>query len=159
MKSLSETESGQGMQPKERDADTPYTISGIPPPMIVLLWEFAEPFVKRALDYANGEITTGDLKCGCLNRDMQLLLVHHGNWVVGAAITEIICYPQKKHCRVIVIAGEDIPAWAGILDTVLTAWAKTIGCDAVEIYVPAGLGETLHSCGYRDSHSVAIKSL
>jgi hypothetical protein len=156
---FSETESRQGTQPKEREADMPYTVSGIPAPMISLLWEFADPFVRRALHHANSELLPDDLKKSCLNRDMQLLLVHHGVWVVGAVITEIILSPHKKHCRIIIIAGDDISAWAGVLDTVLMAWAQSLGCHVLEIPMLDGLRKTLHSLGYRQNYGVAIKSL
>lgn len=136
-----------------------YLIRGIPHQLIERMWPFAEPYVKRALDHAAGEITPDDLKNGCLNRDIQLWMVSKDNRVVGAATTEIIVYPNKKHCRVITIAGSQFEDWVDQMDAALADWAASIGCDALEAHVRKGFVKRLATLQYKHLHSVVIKSL
>jgi hypothetical protein len=136
-----------------------YTIRGIPSQLIERMWEFALPYIKRALDHAAGEIAPDDLKRMCLERDGQLWLVSKGSAVVGAATTEIIVYPHKKHCRVITVAGSGFDGWIDQLDTLLCDWAASIGCDAMEAHVRKGFVPTLAKINYKHLHSVVIKKL
>lgn len=136
-----------------------YLIRGIPHSLIERMWPFAEPYVKRALDHAAGEITPDDLKKGCLSRDIQLWMVSKDSRVVGAATTEIIVYPNKKHCRVITIAGSQFEDWVDQMDAALAQWAASIGCDALEAHVRKGFVKRLASLQYKHLHSVVIKKL
>ena len=136
-----------------------YLIRGIPHQAIEQMWPFAEPYIKRALDHAAGEITPNDLKRGCLERDIQLWLVSNGGRVVGAATTEIVVYPHKKHCRVITIAGSQFEDWVHQMDDVLANWASSIGCDAMEAHVRKGFVKLLSTLQYKHLHSVVIKKL
>lgn len=137
----------------------PYTIRGIPHSLIEQMWPFAEPYIKRALDHAAGEFIPEDLKRGCMNRDIQLWLVSKDNRVVGAAATEVVVYPHKKHCRVITIAGSGFEDWMEQIDGVLSDWAQSIGCDAMEAHVRKGFVPKLAQIRYKHLHSVVIKRL
>lgn len=132
---------------------------GIPAQAIERMWGFAEPYIKRALDHSAGELAPADLKAACLARDVQLWLVSCGDRIVGAVTTEIVMYPQKKHCRVITIAGSNFPEWVGMVDAVLGAWSQSLGCTALEAHVRKGFVTKLAPLGYKHLHSVVIKKL
>lgn len=141
------------------DAPDTYTIRGIPAPMVTHLWPFAEPYIKRALDHAAGELDSADLLAACLARDIQLWLVAAGQRIVGAATTEIVCYPRKKHCRIITIAGSHFPDWVAAMDATLADWAAQQGCNALEAHVRRGFPAKLAPLGYKHLHSVVHKNL
>src|SRR6266478_4066293 len=110
-------------------SDADYKVAGVPAILIPRMWVFAEPYIKRSLDHTAGEITPDDLKQFCIERVVQLWLVNHGSRVVGAATTELLNYPKKRHCRVITIAGSKVEEWADRMDATLSAWAVQMGCD------------------------------
>lgn len=138
---------------------TNYVIRGIPHMLIDRMWHLAEPFVKRALDHSAGEIAAADLKAACEKRDAQLWLVKDADRVVGAAVTEIVFYPQRKHCIVMTMAGSHFPEWMSLLDDTLSAWATAQGCIVIEAHVRRGLVPRLAPLGYKHLHSVVYKPI
>lgn len=136
-----------------------YWIRGIPAPLVETFWHYAAPYVKRALDYANGEFDTNDFRAACQARDMQLWLVARPERVVGAITTEISVYPHRKHLRVITLAGTEFSEWKPLADATLVDFAKAHGCDALECYTRSGFVKKLEPLGYKMRHCVLIKEL
>lgn len=136
-----------------------FIVRGIPAAIVPKMWEFALPYIKRALDHTSGEVAPDDLLKLCVERAMQLWLVNHENRVVGAVTTEIVTYPHRKHCRVVTLAGSDFANWLPIIDATLCEWATAQGCDALESYVRKGLVPKLAAHGYRHKHSILVKEL
>lgn len=136
-----------------------FKIRGIPSNMIDRFWPLAEPYIKRALDHANGEFKPADLKHFCKDRTVQLWLVSEGERIVAAATTELINYPQRRHCRVITLAGSKAPEWTGLLDETLLAWAKQQGCDSIEAYVRKGYVKVLAEHGYNHKYCAVVKEI
>lgn len=136
-----------------------YIIRGIPAQFVSRMWRYAEPFVKRALDHATGEIATEDLRSSCERRDAQLWLVSSEDRVIGAAITEIVNYPRRRHCVVLTIAGSKFPEWMEQMDNILCTWAVSQGCEVMEAHVRKGLVPRLSPIGYKHLHSIVYKQL
>ena len=136
-----------------------FNMRGIPANLVGQLWHYAEPYIKRALDHANGEFTPDDFKGLCEERAVQLWLISKENRVVGAITTEIVIYPRKKHCRVITLAGSDFANWIELADATLCEWAKEQGCAALESYVRKGLVPKMTPLNYKHKHSVLVKEL
>lgn len=134
-------------------------MQGVPYQVVEHFWPFAEPYIKRALDHASGELTPADLKEGCLSRAIQLWLISREKRIFGAITTEIVVYPQRKHCRIITLAGNDFESWVPLADTILDAWAAEQGCVAMEAYVRKGFVSKLAPLGYRHKYSVVVKGL
>jgi hypothetical protein len=88
---------------------------------------------------------------------MQLWLVSKGPRVVGAITTELICYPNKRHCRIVTLAGSEYREWTELVNKRIESWAKENGCDALEAYVRKGFTPKLVSYGFKHKHSVMIK--
>lgn len=136
-----------------------FIIRPIPAMLIDRLWLNAEPFIKRALDHANGEFLPADIKQFCKDRVVQLWLVTESNKVIGACTTEIVNYPRRRHCRVITLAGSRAAEWTGQLDTILADWARQQGCSAIEAYVRKGYVPVLAKHGYKHKYSAIIKEI
>lgn len=137
----------------------PYQIQGIPFNLVEHFWNFAVPYIKRALDHTTGEFSPEDFKQSCLNRNMQLWLISRGTRIVGAGTTEIIIYPRRKHCRIITLAGANFPEWAEFTNEIIAAWAKSQGCVAVEAFTRKGFVPKLTALGYKHKNSVLIKEI
>lgn len=123
------------------------------------LWRHAEPFVKRALDHANGEMDHHNIRARCDTRDMQLWLIGYRGRVVAAATTEIVAYPLKKVVRVVTLAGKDMDAWAPKLDKMLEEWGLGLGCEGIECYVRSGLTKKLASLGYTKKYENCYRQI
>lgn len=136
-----------------------YWIRGIPAPLISTFWHYAAPYVKRALDHANGEFDHTDFCASCQTRDMQLWLIGKPERVVGAITTEITLYPHRKHLRVITLAGTEFEQWVELANETMDAYARSLGCDAIECYTRRGFVKKLEPFNYRMRHCVLIKDL
>lgn len=139
--------------------DLTYNMRGIPAASIPVFWHYAEPYIKRALDHTNGEVSVEDMHTACLERNVQLWLISCGARVVGAITTEIVNYPHRKHCRVITLAGSDFSSWLELADNTLCAWAIEQQCQALETYVRKALVPKMAPLAYKHKHSVLIKEL
>lgn len=132
---------------------------GIPAHLIDQMWHFAEPYVKRALDHCSGEFLPSDIKEACKNRSIQLWLINRDNRVIAAITTEIVVYPNRKHCRIITLAGANFDDWLVLVDTTLAAWAAEQGCVALESFVRKGLVPRMAPHGYKYKHAILVKEL
>lgn len=139
--------------------EPPYLIQGIPASAVEHFWPFAEPFIKRALDHANGEFSSDNFKSMCKDRVFQLWLVSKEKRIFGAITTQIVVYPQRKHCRIITVAGSDFSNWIDLANKILDAWAKEQGCNAMEACVRKGLVPKLTTLGYKHKRSFVTKEL
>jgi hypothetical protein len=153
------------MTEHEIETETPvevvskFQIRAIPASLVERLWPNVEAYIKRALDHANGEFLPSDIKYFCVERLVQLWVITEGTRVVGAATTEIVNYPQRRHCRVITLSGNRAPEWTGQLDTILTTWALQQGCSAIEAYVRKGYVKVLGAFGYEHKYSCITKEI
>lgn len=139
------------------EAAQKFQVRGIPANLIDRFWPFAEPYIKRALDRAAGEFLAEDLKHFCKDREVQLWLVSEGERIIAAITTEIVNYPRRKHCRIITLAGSKAPEWTGLLDIILSEWAKQQGCQALEAYVRKGYVPVLAEYGFKHKYSMVLK--
>lgn len=136
-----------------------YHVRAIPANLVDRFWTHAEAYIKRALDHTSGEWLPSDIKLGCEHEQIQLWLVTEGSHVVGAITTQIVIYPQKRHCRVITLAGSKAAEWTQLVVTILDDWAKEHGCHAMEAFVRKGYVPILAKYGYKFKHSVVVKDI
>lgn len=141
------------------EATEKFRIRGIPANTIDRFWPMAEPYVKRGLDHTSGEFLPSDIKAYCKDRVIQLWLVSENERIIAACTTEIITYPQRKHCRVVTLGGSKAVEWTQLLVVVLDAWAKEQGCDAMEAFVRKGYVGILANYGYKHKYSAIFKEI
>jgi hypothetical protein len=136
-----------------------YSMRGIQPQDVEVLWRFAEPYVKRSLDHAYGEVIPEDLKQMCLKAQAQLWMIMKGNRVAGAGTTQIVLHPQMKVCRIITLSGDEFPEWMDFAHMNLEMWAVNQGCVGMEAFVRRGFVPKLREIGYGHRTSVVYKTL
>lgn len=136
-----------------------YNMKGIPPRAVEELWRFAEPYIKRALDHAHGEMSPEDVMNFCKSGDFQLWMISKGKRIVGAGTTQIVIYPKKKVCRIVTLAGSEFDEWMDIAHMNLELWADSMGCVDMEVFVRKGFVPKLGKIGYKHGYSVCHKSL
>lgn len=141
------------------EAAAKYRVQGIPAPLIERFWPLAEPYIKRALDRASGEFLPSDIKTLLKDKLIQLWLVSENERIIAAVTTEIVNYPQRKHCRVITLGGSKASEWVGLIDTIVCAWAKENGCVAMDASVRQGLVPSLKELGYTAKSVIVVKEI
>lgn len=136
-----------------------FHVRQIPPSLVDRFWQYAEPYIKRALDHTSGEWSPDDLKMFVKDNMIQLWLVSEGDRVVAAITTELVNYPNRKHCRVITLAGSKAPEWTPHVDTILCDFARAEGCNGMEAFVRKGYVPVLAKFGYQPKYTVIVKEL
>lgn len=141
------------------EAAEKYKVRGIPAPLIDRFWPMSEAYVKRALDHTLGEYTAQNIREFCKDRILQLWLVSEGERIVGAATTEIVTYPNRKHCLIATVGGSKAVEWSELLFATLGAWAKEQGCVSLEAKVRRGYVPILKEYGFKHMYSAVFKPI
>lgn len=136
-----------------------FFVRPIPAEHVARFWSYAEPYIKRALDHTSGEFLPEDLKTFCLAGLAQLWLVSEDNRIVAAITSEIVNYPRRRHCRIITLAGSKAAEWTEQADTIISAWAGSQGCVALEAFVRKGYVPVLAKRGYTHKYSAVFKEI
>lgn len=111
-------------------------------------WRRCRPYIEDALEYASGSHTIDDVAVAIAENKAQFFPLSR-----SAIVTEIVDYPKKTMCR-IWLAGGDLEELTQA-EVALSAWAKTQGCDGIEIIGRRGWSRTLKD--YRESAVVLMK--
>lgn len=126
-------------------ADDQFTL----PEKIDVLWPHIEGLVQEALDFSRGEFNTEDIKKFLANSDMQLWVIGQ---VEGICITELIDYPQKAICVIVLFAGISLPSALPLMDDVIKPWARSKGMDRLRVVGRPGMEKALK--GWHKVYSV-----
>jgi hypothetical protein len=129
-------------------------VAGIPHNAVGSMWPMVVEHLAKGLEYSNGEISLDDIYDGLISRDMQLwgAFSTEGE-CVAAMVTEIINYPRKMACRMIVVGGGHMKYWLDY-QTEFMRWAKENGCDRVEAYCRDGMARRLEQFGYKKLYNL-----
>lgn len=112
-------------------------VHGIPSREAVDYWPLALPLLAPAIARTGGRFTPADILAAISRAEMQLWLVTLDEKPAGAVVTEIVCYPQKKFCRVFLLGGTHTRRWLH-LEQRIAEWAKAQGCAGMETMGRAG---------------------
>jgi hypothetical protein len=105
---------------------------GVPPEHIHIVWPLIENLVSTACRWTRGRFLPDDIKLFLLDGKCQLWLSWRDGKPEAFCVTEVVCYPRKKICRLFLGAGRDRNHWLGF-EPLVTAWAKSNGCTGFEL--------------------------
>lgn len=88
------------------------------------LWPLLEPAVRRTPDKP-------DVLARLIARDAQLWAVYDDGKAIAAIVTQVTCGPDGKGCRLWLIGGSRVGAWADDFLFKLELWARSLGCIAL----------------------------
>lgn len=111
-------------------------LEGILSADVELVWDGVKDFIQDACDRMNGRHSPDTIKQLIKQQNAQLWLIH-SNKIEATIVTEIIIYPLKKYCRIILIGGREVQDWAHLV-VFLERWAKSKGCDGIEAIARKG---------------------
>jgi hypothetical protein len=108
--------------------------------------------IDSALAYSGGTHAFDDVARGVASAKMQLWPASN-----SCAITEIICYPQKKVLHVFLAAG-DKQELIGMIDSA-AAWGKTQGCEGMTMSGRHGWLKVLGKEGWKPVMTVMERKI
>ncbi len=96
-------------------------------------WPDAEPFVARALERGDGEWIPEDIYACLKTRDMQAWAAVDDGLIVAVMVTQIVCYPRKRYCDLVLCSGERMNKWLPAIE-MIKAWAVSQKCHGIRLF-------------------------
>ena len=132
-------------------------LESIPAEDVLGIWAEVSPFLKDALAFNPGDLALRDVIDRLLLRDMQLWVYRPEGEVIAALVTEVVQYPRRWVCRLVLFGGALQRCRS--LEPDLAAWAKGRGCDSLEIQGRRGWTRALAKTGWREVATVVRKEI
>lgn len=118
---------------------TPYIV---PSDSVLDVWHEVRDSINKGLKEGDGNFEEIDILNGCVSN--QMTLWRHG---ASALVCQIISFPRKRVCHVLVLGGAEMRNWFPHID-ILEAWAKSIGCHRIEELGRRGWTRVLEGKGW-----------
>lgn len=113
-------------------------------------WERCAPYIQAALKYAHDSHKLADVRQSIEQGTAQFFPLEK-----SAIVTEIVDYPNRAVCRIWLAGGDMDELVEG--EKMITEWAKSHGCDGIEIIGRKGWQKILKD--YTPTSIVLIKEL
>ena len=113
--------------------------------------------VARGLTYSFGAYTKQDLIDCIESNDMQLWNAVKGGKVIGIEVTQIIRFPQKKACNLLLTAGTDLGLWSSEMLSQIEQFAKEQGCDLIMGQGRKGWIKVVGKYGFKTQYMATAK--
>ena len=130
-------------------------VTGINHRVVERGWQGGRPFVVGALEDGQGEMTIGDVLMLLGERKMQLWVVHDGENVVAAGVTEIAEFPRRKICicRLFSSKHDNLSEMLPLFQTI-KEWAAANGCDGIEVHGRRNMGWARKLPGFEPAYTI-----
>lgn len=115
-------------------------------------WQRCAPFIQRAVERTDGAFDIEYVREGVLSGDAQLWPGQN-----SAVVTRIETHPSGLKACLLWLAGGDDLAELKKLETAISAWAKRMGCERMEIIGRRGWLKALSD--YREGSTVLVRDL
>jgi len=136
-----------------------YSITAIPALVAGSYWNQLGPFVTSALEHSRGEITPPQILKKVSNSEAQLWGILQEDEFIGAAVTEVIAYPNLKALRITTLGGKGMRKWQTDLDDVLVRFAKFVGAKRIESVGRKGFVTALLPLNYKTAYVFMVKEI
>lgn len=133
-------------------------ISGFPSEHLSLVWDDVSQLIVQGLRYSDGEFQACDFYNLITEGKMQLWTASDDVTLTGIVVTEIIRFPQKKVCQVVLVAGTAVERWESCL-TMIEEWAFDLGVTDMRAYGRPGWKPKARKHGYDMQYCIYTKTL
>lgn len=118
-------------------------LEGVPSQQVPYAMPFIQEMLQECIDLNEGEFTLADTYQKLVSREWQLWLgVQMPRNIKSVAVTEIVNYPSKKVCRIVMVAGEGLEFILSLSDH-LKSWAQEFNCTSFEVWCRPGMAKVL----------------
>lgn len=132
----------------------------IPENRIPEIFNTVAPFIQRALNESNGELTLQHVYIDLINARKQLWVISDENYKTHAvAVTEIVQYPAKRIARIIFLGGEGLERWSKLLSDTVIEHAREYGATCVEVIGRKGWDRFLKGMGYKTKYYHLVREV
>lgn len=141
------------------------TVTSIPPELVDRYWPDVRQFVIAALDHSENEITEDQLREKVVGKKAQLWAISNPDTLngnenfVGAAVTEVMTYPNKRALRIVTLSGQKMSAWMEELDKIMQRFARFTKSSHIEAVGRHGFVRRLKPLGYKPTYTVLVKEV
>lgn len=123
---------------------------GIPHNRVPEVWKDIEASIAACCKRGRDKYTKESILAALLDRFMQLWLVLDSE-IRAICVTEIVQYPNKKYCRILIGTGKDRHDWRHHTDEI-ELWAVAQGCDGIESIMRSGWESHYRERGWKKTH-------
>lgn len=124
---------------------------------VIVIWSFIQDYIEQSCERSFWKYSPDDFLKIILSGDATLWIGSTNDRIDGAAITDIIQFPNKKYARVTIGMGEN-PLDLSTFITEFEQWAKLNGCEGVQSEMRPGFSKCFVSEGWRNTHVLMEKS-
>jgi len=136
-------------------------IGPAPTAMAARIIQAMQPQVEKALAFCFNTHAVSDLVEAIHNHDMQLWNAIRGGQVIGIEITEILCFPRKKACNLLLTAarGNTLRSWGAPMLEQIETFARAQGCTMMLGRGRMGWSKLAHQYGFDKPFILSAKGL
>ena len=128
----------------------------IHPKSIDAIWPAVEPMIAEACKTSRGRFGTDYWHEFCKGSGTLWVATNIADEINAVAIAMIMQQGARRICRMRGVSGENMPSWVSHISDV-EQWAKSNGCDGMEIVGGRGWERVLKPYGYSLTHVVLEK--
>lgn len=132
--------------------------AGLTPEVAQDHWPEIESILEPAMRKNRSDFRPEDILLGVKEKRYQLWVVFDDR-IRAVVVTEILKFPVRKVCFVLVLAGRDLNEWIHLLEAVLMPWSKAEGCVKIRGLPRKGLGPILSARGWKTTRLVMERDL
>jgi hypothetical protein len=116
------------------------------------VWSLIHNYMEGAAKYTHGRFTADDIKrCFIKNHNQQLWIAYDDNKIYGAAITEVMQYPQMKVLTMHFTGGVEFSKWHKEIISIFRSFAKDTGCQTIEAFGRPGWKKIFEKDGFKSN--------
>jgi hypothetical protein len=123
-------------------------VSMVPTQYVDQCWPKIEDYIQKAAEYTYGRFTAGNIYDLVAEGDYQLWVAMNHQSIIGAVVTSVVTYPQRKLLCMQFCGGEDLKDWKDPMLALLRRFAKDVGCDGIESTARPGWAKIFKNDGF-----------
>lgn len=125
-------------------------ISAVPKEFVDTCWPQVETYLEGAAQYTHGRYTASNIYDRIVEDDYVLWVAFEDDVILGAVVTNVMDYPQKKVLAMPYCGGVELSKWKDPMLAMLRKFAVQIGCQAIEATARKGWAKVFKDDGYKE---------
>ena len=125
-------------------------VSAVPIEYVPECWPKVEAFLEGAAEYTHGRFTASNIYDRIVEDGYVLWVAFEGDVIIGAVVTNVLDYPQKKVLAMPYCGGVELVKWKDPMLALLRKFAAQVGCQAIEATARKGWAKVFKDDGYKE---------
>jgi len=125
-------------------------VSAVPTEYINVCWPQVEEYLEGAAQYTHGRFTASNIYDRIVEDGYILWVAFEDDVILGAVVTNVLDYPQKKVLAMPYCGGVELHRWKDPMLALLRKFAAQVGCQAIEATARKGWAKVFKDDGYKE---------